>query len=366
MNAAIRTGVVRTGVIRTGAIRIGVLRLTDSAPVIVAQARGLFAELGIEAEISIEPSWSNIADKLTFGLMDAAVMLPPLVLAAAAGLRGPAAPLIVPMGLTQGGNSIVFGRHTGLAPTPRPPNLMDWLRGQDSRPRLAVVHRYSTHHLLLRYWLASAGVDPDREVETVVMPPSDVVAALAEGRISGFCAGAPWGEQAEASGAGLVVAGSSSVWPSHPEKCLAVNADWSQADPDALHRLVTALLRAQVICDQPQQADAVADLLADPDGLALPLAATRMALPGGAGHERIRFHGGEAWYPARSHGLWFLGQMRRWDWLPDRLDLQDLARRVYRPDLLARAVEEEGLFSARCFPRLEGSGLPPTVAGSGA
>ncbi len=343
----------------TAPVRIGVLRLVDSAPVIVAAVRGIFTELGIEARISVEPSWANIADKLTYGLMDAAVMLPPLVLASTIGLRGAPAPMIVPMGLTQGGNSIVFGMETGLTRGASAPHLLEWLRGQPAPPRLAVVHRYSTHNLLLRYWLALAGVDPDRDVETVVMPPASVVEALAKGQISGFCAGAPWGECAEQSGAGRAVTGTSSVWPAHPEKCLAVNALWAKAEPDTLQRLIKAMLRAQRVCDFPDQADSIAASLADPAWLDLPLGPTRMALPGGTGVERIRFHAGEVWYPARAHAAWFLGQMRRWEWVPPDLDLDQVARQVYRADLLARAVEEEGLYKAKCMPGLEGSAMLP-------
>ena len=101
-------------------IRIGLLRLVDSAPVLVAQQRGLFEQLGLNVRVSIEPSWSNLADKLTYGVLDAAVMLPPLVLAAAMGLRGPAAKMVVAMGLSQGGNTIVVGRRA--ARMSRPPN----------------------------------------------------------------------------------------------------------------------------------------------------------------------------------------------------------------------------------------------------
>ena len=61
-------------------VRIGMLRLTDSAPVVVARALGLFDSLDIHPTLSIEPSWANVADKLTYGLLDAAVMLPPLAL----------------------------------------------------------------------------------------------------------------------------------------------------------------------------------------------------------------------------------------------------------------------------------------------
>lgn len=59
-------------------VRIGLLRLVDSAPVIVAEADGLFHEQGLAVQVSIEPSWANVADKLAYGVLDAAVMLPPL------------------------------------------------------------------------------------------------------------------------------------------------------------------------------------------------------------------------------------------------------------------------------------------------
>ncbi len=136
----------------TTRIRIGMLRLTDSAPVVVAKARGLFRAQDLHPVISIEPSWADLAEKLAHGLLDAAVMLPPLVLASTMGLCGPAVPLIVPMGLSQGGNAIVLGGHAikESAGLPAGARLVAWLARQDGPPRIGVVHQYSTHNLLLR------------------------------------------------------------------------------------------------------------------------------------------------------------------------------------------------------------------------
>ena len=253
----------------TPRVRIGLLRLTDSAPVVVAKSRGIFRSLDLDPILSIEPSWANVADKLSSGLLDAAVMLPPLALASALGLRGAAARLIVPMGLSQGGNTIVLGGEMikELAGLPPGARLVAWLAAQSKRPRIAVVHRFSTHNLLLRYWLALTGVDPDRCIETVVVPPEQVVPALASGQISGFCAGAPWGTAAEMAGAGSVLLGTSDIWPFHPEKCLAVRDDWAMANPAALTRLLRALMRAQAVCDQPEAADDIVTALADEAGL---------------------------------------------------------------------------------------------------
>ena len=334
-------------------VRVGMLRLTDSAPVAVAQARGLFTGFGLEPSLSIEPSWANIADKLTYGLLDAAVMLPPLALASVLGLRGPPVRLLVPMGLSQGGNTIVLGGETppeerGLPPGAR---LLAWLKRHPPRPRIAVVHKFSTHNLLLRYWLALTGVDPDQEIETVVAPPGQVVAALASGQIDGFCAGAPWGVAAVLAGAGAPLLGTSDIWPFHPEKCLAVRESWALENPEALTGLLRALMRAQRICEQPAEAAGVAAILADPAGLNLPEEAVLAGLPGGAGQEQIHFHGAGAAFPAPPHALWFLRQMRRWEWVGGERDFGAVAETVYRPDLYSLAARMEDLFPQRDFTR---------------
>jgi NitT/TauT family transport system ATP-binding protein/nitrate/nitrite transport system substrate-binding protein len=347
----------------------------------MAKARGIFRSLDLHPILSIEPSWANLADKLAYGLLDAAVMLPPLVLASAIGLRGPAVPLIVPMGLSQGGNTIVLGGEAinETAGVPPGARLLDWLGRQNKQPRIAVVHQFSTHNLLLRYWLALTGVDPDRDIETVVVPPEQVVSALANGQIAGFCAGAPWGMAAELAGAGKVLIGTSDIWPFHPEKCLAVRDDWAAANPEALTRLLRVLMQAQVICDQPEAADDVVAALADEAGLALPPDAARAALPGGSSQEQIHFHGAGAAFPAPPHALWFLRQMRRWGWLPEGFDggidpgigrgidpgigrginLPNVARTIYRPDLFSLAARMEDLF----IPPIVSRNIPvPAVA----
>lgn len=336
----------------------------DSAPILVAKAQNLFTEQGLDVQISIEPSWTVIVDQLAAGLLDAAIMPPPLALAAVAGLTGPKTRLVVPLSLSQAGNAIIVSPAAASSLEQGGSSrlqLTDWLRAQPSRPRFAVVHQFSTHNLLLRYWLAAGGADPDQDIDTVVIPPENVVDALAAGTITGFCAGAPWGDLAERQNIGRTLLGTSAIWPFHPEKCLCVAQTWAEAYPDVLHRFLCAVLQAQLRCDLPEEAPNIASLLADPNGLNLPEAASRAALPGGTGLEQIRFHTREAWFPARAHALWFLGQMRRWDWLPDDVDLDLLAGTVYRPDLLASGVEAEGLYPAAGLPLLESTAMLPMI-----
>jgi two-component system, oxyanion-binding sensor len=341
-------------------VRFGLLRLADSAPAVVAVRRGLFRALGLRVEISVEPSWANIADKLAYGLLDAASMLPPLALAAALGLRGSPARLLVPMGLSAGGNTVTIGGAAARAvfDGPAPADALEagrrfgvWLRAQPVPPRFAVVHAFSTHNLLLRYWLAASGLDPDRDIRTVVLPPEQVEESLAEGRIVGFCAGAPWGELAAERGSGRVLLGSSAIWRGHPEKCLAVAAPWAGENPGSLRALLRGLLQAQVFCER--SAAEVASMLAEPL-LGLPLAATRACLPGGSALEKIRFHAGATWFPRHAQAAWFLGQMQRWGWLDAGLDFSHVTREVYRPDLLAGAAADERL----AWPDEDISALP--------
>jgi two-component system, oxyanion-binding sensor len=314
-------------------VRLGLLRLADSLPVLVAERQRWFAAERLDVRLSVEPSWSNVADKLAFGALDAAVMLPPLALAAAAGLRGPAVRLLVPMALSEGGNSVVLNEEAALAATGPAGNdpaeaarrLGGWMRRQRERPRLAVVHVFSTHALLLRDWLASGGVDPDRDAELVAIPPAEVVDALAAGRVAGFCAGAPWGDEAARRGAGRVVLGTKRMRPGHMEKCLAVAEWWAAEQGEELMALVRALRRAGPPSDAVADAPAHAALLAGPP-LHLPLDATLAALAG-VRSERPRFHVAPD-RPSLQDARWYAAQLRRWGWLDGEPDA--LARHVFR------------------------------------
>jgi ABC-type nitrate/sulfonate/bicarbonate transport system substrate-binding protein len=320
-------------------IRLGLLRLADSAPAVMAEAEGLFAAEGLRVTLCIEPSWANIADKLSYGALDAAVILPPLAIAIAAGLRGARRRLVLPMSLSSGGNALTVT--TALAgrigvegsALDRARRLRAAL-ADIPPPRLAVVHGYSTHNLLLRYWLAAGGIDPDRDVEIITLPPEATADALAGGAIDGFCAGAPWGAVAQASGAGTRLIGTTEIWQAHPEKALAVDAGLAEAEPAMLGALLRALLRAGLLCDDPAGDARLVARLAAADGLGLPEAATLAAL---RGPDRPVFAAGSTSFPSLSHADWFGAQMRRWGWL--EAELPDL----YCPALYEQAASDLGL-----------------------
>jgi NitT/TauT family transport system ATP-binding protein/nitrate/nitrite transport system substrate-binding protein len=344
-------------------LRIGFLRLTDSAPAIVAHEFGYFAEEGVDAELLEEPSWANIADKLAYGFLDAAVIVPPLAFAIELGSRGISQRLVIPCNISMGGNTITLA--AALAQRVRekadkdghsiPQALADSLTGDEPLP-LGVVHAYSTHNLLLRYWLATAGLQAGRDVRLSVIPPARAVEALKSGQIAGFCAGAPWGEIAARSGTGINMACSDDIWRAAPEKAFAVRERWAQEHPEALKGAVRALVRAGQFCDAPENASYTGALLSRQKYLGVDSHAILSSLPGGAIAQGnlSRFYRDAATFPWRSHALWFLEQMRRWD-LIGNVDTQSLAARVYRSDLYRAAVAPLGISVPAADSKSEGA-----------
>jgi NitT/TauT family transport system ATP-binding protein/nitrate/nitrite transport system substrate-binding protein len=351
-------------------VRIGMLRLCDAAPIVVAKEQGLFAEQGLDVRISVEPSWANIADKLSYRQLDAAVTLPPLVFAVTLGLRGVGIPLIVPMQLSLNGLAVGVGKDiaaelgTDGTPLEIGRRLANLLPPRRPRLRFAIAHSFSTHNLYLRHYLSAAGIDPDRDVELMVVPPADTVRAMQDGHIDAYALGPPWADVATRLGIGRTIAPSSAIWRNHPEKCLAVRRDWADANPATLNAMLYAALKGAEICDNPANADEVAALLARDDYLAVDRASIRASLPGGGiGHSV--FFANAANFPWISHADWFLGRMARWGYLGQDVDRAALAASVYRPDLFRAAATEIGLSVPLADSKIEGAhDAPWTLPGN--
>ncbi len=348
-------------------INIGLLRLTDAAPVVVAFEKGFFDRCGLAVQLSVEPSWANIADKLSYGRLQAAVMLPPLAFAIALGTRGIGVPLIVPMSLSLNGNSITLSHEIhralelllGTGPLQVGARLRKHIAKRGKRLRLAIVHLHSTHNLLLRYWLAACGIDPERDIEFSVVPPAETADALLDGLIDGFCAGAPWGEVAARAEVGATIVTSSQIWRNHPEKCLAVSAAWAERQPQMLAGLLDALIEAARYCDAPENAEDVAEIMSDDRYLNLKPSLIRASLPGAAGWssghvDRSVFFASAANFPWRSHAAWFLREMSRWNLLDRGVDL-DAAAAIYRPDLFRAAAARSGIAAPLDDVKAEGA-----------
>ncbi|WP_086650966.1 ABC transporter substrate-binding protein [Acetobacter cibinongensis] len=267
--------------------RIGLLQLADSAPVIVAHALNLFSKYGVAVEPVIVPSWANIADGLVWNGLDGSIMFAPLAIMTALGQRGRAIALRPGLPLSREGNKIVLrGQHAEQeqwhSECDKHRAFQHWAATLDRKPRLAVVHLYSTHYLILTRFLKSISICRDTETEIVIMPPANMIEALAAGEIDGFCAGPPWGADAALKHLAFPVAGSASIVPGHLEKMLILKETWKAENPDATHRIYNAVCDAAKICTAPEQTAYVTDLLSAPltaHGLGLPVEAVATVMP---------------------------------------------------------------------------------------
>lgn len=334
-------------------LRLGFIPLTDCAPIVAAKALGYFEDEGLDVTLSREASWATIRDKVAVGALDGAHMLAPMALASPLGAgAGEAVPMIAPMALNLNGSAITVsaklaGDLRGIDPkgmaqspiTARPLAQLLKHRRELGQAQLtfAVVFPYSMHAYALRYWMAQAGIDPDRDVRLVVTPPPRMVEQMRSGAIDGFCVGAPWNAVALDEGLGEILIRASEFWPGSPDKVFGVKADWAQAFPDELRAALRAMIRASTWADDPINRPALIDLLSKPDYVGAQASAIERAL-----QSEIVFHAGAAGLPRRDHALWFLSQMARWGQIEGRLDFDAIADAVYRPDLFRAAAVSLG------------------------
>ncbi len=345
------------------ALRIGFVALTDCAVLAVAEAKGFFRRHDVAVELSREASWANIRDKLAVGALDGAQMLAGMPLACAAGIDPPATPTVSAFSLDLNGNAITVStalwermRAADPESTARRPITAAALQAvieqdrQRGRPplRFAMVYPFASHNYELRYWLAAAGVDPDRDMRLSVVPPPRMVDALAHGTIDGFCVGEPWNSVAVRHGLGAIVITKYEIWNNSPEKVFAVPRGFAERRPEVLQALLRALIEAAAWADASEHRLEVAHLLADTRYVGASAALLAGSLsghlvrePGGvpiAVPDFHVFHRYAANFPWISHGVWLLAQMARWGQIAAPVDLRAIASTVYRPDLYRQAA----------------------------
>ncbi len=359
-----------------GRLRLGFIPLADCAPLAAAEALGLFRAEGLDVELVREASWATIRDKVQARLLDGAHMLGPMALASSLGIGGERSDILAPMALNLNGSAVSISRDLVLemrAADPeamaRQPRTARALKRVISRRRadgaapltFAVVFAFSMHAYELRYWLADAGIDPDRDLRLVVSPPARMAERLRSGEIDGFCVGAPWNAAAEADGSGEIVVRASDIWPRGPDKVLGVARAFAENDPETLQALLRALIRAAHWADQPENRPALAELLARPEYVDQPAPLLARALVDSS--DAIIFHAGAANFPWLSHAAWFLAQMRRWGQAGPELDIAAAAAAVYRPDLYRKAAEAVGVSAPPVDSKVEDGFDPADIDG---
>lgn len=344
-------------------LRIGFIPLTDAAALIVAVDKGFTANEGLAVDLVREVSWSNVRDKLNIGLFDAAHLLAPVAIASSLGIGHVKVPLLAPIVLNCNGNAITVSPALSEAlaagadgdlgdPKASARALAGVVRKRRERGDAPLVFGmtfpFSTHNYLLRFWMAAGGIDPDEDVQLVVLPPPYMVDSLSSRQVDGFCVGAPWNSVAVERGVGTILHFGSDIVARAPEKVLGVRAAWAANRADTLARLVRAIDGAMTFLNDPAHFDEAAILLAAPHYLDVSPALVRTALEG-----RLRTRLGDfvrtapnylligcdgAARPEPNDAAWLYAQMVRWGQAGLSAESLATAETCFRPDLYDAAV----------------------------
>jgi NitT/TauT family transport system ATP-binding protein len=336
--------------------------LVDCAVLVAAREHGFAADAGLELALVKEPSWASLRDHLCLGHVDCAHSLAPLPVALTLGVGQVQVDCIAPFVLGRGGNAVTVSTPLFDEMYAKSPNesldepgaagraLARIVREREEPLTLGMVFPFSNHNFDLRYWLAAAGVHPDRDVRLVAIPPPLMVDSLQQGLVDGFCVGEPWNSLAAAHGFGRIVATQSQLFPRAVEKVLALRASFEH--PERLNRLLQALDAAAKWVDDAENHPALAALLARPEYLGVPEESIVAALDGrlhlgfGAAKRDVDFmyfHRHAANAPRSADGLWIYAQMVRWGQLAASPQAQRAAAAVFSPQWYQRSVPAAAL-----------------------
>lgn len=330
-------------------LTVGYMPLIDAAPLILAQSAGLFAAQGLDVTLRRVTSWARMRDLLANGDLDAAHMLAPMVVASALGLE-PVGQFTTALSLNLGGNAITLARsiyrqldqYRGPCTASRLKIHLEQRREAGDPPLIfASVYPFSSHSYQLRHWLETGGINPDRDVRLVVVPPPKLPGSLARGEVAGYCVGEPWSLVAERAGDGMTITTAQSLLGRAPEKVLAVRESWADEAPETHAKLVRAVYAACQKLDNQQTRKEVAALLRDRDILNVDcdILDAVLDLSGGA-PDFIRFCRDDANRPAFSDAMGFARQMRQWGQIASDVDLDAACRRAYRTDAFEAFIPE--------------------------
>jgi nitrate/nitrite transport system substrate-binding protein len=229
-------------------------------------------------------------------------------------------------------------------------------RALNSDSKVAMTFRGGTHDLWVRYWLAAGGIDPERDVSTIVVPPPQMVANMRVGTMDAFCVGEPWNAQLVNQRLGYTAIVTGEFWRDHPEKCFALRADFVAQNPRATEAMTAAVIEAARWCDVPANKQEMCEILGRRAWFNVPVADIIGRMRGevdyGDGRTAnspditMKFWRDHASYPFRSHDLWFLTENIRWGILPEALDTAPLIAQVNREEIWRAAAARAGVPNA--------------------
>ena len=347
--------------------KLGYIALTDAAPLIIAKEKGLFDKHGLpEMDISKQASWGATRDNMALGTkangIDGGHILRPKTHLYSTGKvmqNGQPLPMYTLLNLNEDCQAIsVSNEFKDLAVGTDSSALraaFEKKKAVGKEVKVAMTFPGGTHDLWIRYWLAAGGIDPDKDVSTITVPPPQMVANMKVGTMDCFCVGEPWNEQLVNQDIGFTAATTGEIWFKHPEKVLGMRADWVDANPKAALAIMMATMEAQQWCEKLENKQEMAEIIGRRQWFNVPVPDIIGRLKGDINYGRgrvvkgtdlgMKFWGekGEVSYPWKSLDTWFVTENIRWGKFEPTLDIKALVAKTNRSDLWLEAAKGLGL-----------------------
>jgi nitrate/nitrite transport system substrate-binding protein len=348
--------------------KLGFIALSDAGPLFVAKDKGLFAKYGMpDVEVLKQASWGTTRDNLVLGSegngIDGAHILTPMPYLISAGKvtqNNVPTPMYILARLNLDAQCISVAKEyadlkLGLDTAPFKAAL-EKKKASGKAIKAAMTFPGGTHDLWIRYWLAAGGIDPDKDIETIVVPPPQMVANMKVGTMDCFCVGEPWNAQLVNQGIGYTAVNTGEIWNKHPEKSFAMRAAYVDKYPKATKALIMAVMEAQQWADKPENKQELATIMAKRQWINCPVedVADRSAGKFDYGTGKVvensphimKYWRDHASYPFQSHDLWFLTEDIRWGKYEPGFDTKALIAKVNREDLWRQAAKDLNVAAA--------------------
>ena len=348
---------------------LGFIALSDAGPLFVAKDKGLFAKYGMpDVEVAKQASWGTTRDNLVLGSegngIDGAHILTPMPYLISSGKvtqNNQPTPMYILARLNLDSQCISVSKEyadlkLGVDAAPLKA-VFEQKKAAGKSAKVAMTFPGGTHDLWIRYWLAAGGIDPDKDVETITVPPPQMVANMKVGTMDAFCVGEPWPGQLVHQGIGYTAINTGEIWSKHPEKSLGMRAAWVDKNPKAAKAILMAVMEAQQWADKMENKDELATIMGKRQWINCPVediadrakGKFNYGIPGKVIENSphiMKYWRDFASYPFQSHDLWFMTEDIRWGKYEAGFDSKALIAKVNREDMWRDAAKTLGVAAA--------------------
>lgn len=337
-------------------LNFGIIALTDCSPIVIAHEKGFFKKYGIDATITKGANWAAIRDNLSTGTIQGTHMLIGMPLASTMGLLGsPKKSMVIPWMLNRNGQAISLKTEwkgkVAADPKAIKPFVEQALKLGEPLT-FAQTFPPGTHAMWMRYYLGAGGINPDKDISLIVVPPAQMIANMKIGKMDGFCVGEPWNARAIADGIGFTSVSTQDMWKDHPEKVCAFTEEFAEKNPKTVKAVLKALHEASVWLDEMENRPEQCAIVSKATYINCDAKSILGRLQGhydyGDGRTKeddhyMHFSKRNCNYPQAKYAKWFLSQYRRWGMTTGAPDYDGVAKRVMRADIYQEAMKEIGV-----------------------